>query len=96
LKASFAVVSESSLVLGHETSIIIRSVRQRFGVTAFRRPQKRPGSPLAAGPGRMWSILCPIAVYEALRETAFSPRRSQLDQHPRHKHRRKLGQKFAP
>jgi hypothetical protein len=35
LKASFAVVSESALVLGDEKSIIVRSVRQRFWVPAF-------------------------------------------------------------
>jgi hypothetical protein len=34
LKANFAVVSESALVLGDEKSIIVRSVRQRFWVLA--------------------------------------------------------------
>jgi len=35
LKANFAVVSESALVLGDETSIIVRSVDHRLWVPAF-------------------------------------------------------------
>jgi hypothetical protein len=42
LKASFSGVSESTVVLGDEASIIVRSVHQRFWVPAFSHRSRPP------------------------------------------------------
>jgi hypothetical protein len=57
LKASFAVFSESALVFGDETSIIVRSVRQRFWVPAFSHRSHLLVRERRRCPNRSWSSI---------------------------------------